>query len=76
MLPPMIFIEQEYVEIGFSSARARIMVFISGKKKTLTLLTLMDNADVKTLCAMMSNLGGSDQETCISTRAKLLFNST
>jgi hypothetical protein len=72
-LPPLTPLEEAFTEIGFSVDAARILTSPNDQNITLPSLALMDDAEVKTLCATMRKPGGGDQGTNFATRAEVLL---
>jgi hypothetical protein len=70
-LPPLTPIEEEFTQIGFSADASRMLTSPYNQKSTLPLLALMDDAEVKTLCATMCKPGGGEQGTNVATRAEV-----
>jgi hypothetical protein len=70
-LPPLTPLEQAFVGIGFSEDAARVLTSPNDQNITLPSLALMDDAEVKTLCATMRKPGGGEQGTNVATRAEV-----
>jgi hypothetical protein len=72
-LPPLTPLEEAFTEIGFSADASRILTSPNNQNITLPSLALMDDAEVKTLCATMRKPGGGKQGTNVATRAEVLL---
>jgi hypothetical protein len=70
-LPPLTPLEEAFTEIGFSINAARMLTSQNDQNITLPSLALMDDAEVKTLCAKMRKPGGGEQGTNVATRAEV-----
>jgi hypothetical protein len=64
-------LEEVLTEIVFSVNAARILTSQNNQNITLPSLALMDNAEVKTICATMRKPGGGNQGTNIATSAEV-----
>jgi hypothetical protein len=67
-LPPLTPLEEAFTKIGFSIEAARMLTSSNDQNITQPALTLMDDAEVKTLCATMRKSGGGEQGTNVATR--------
>jgi hypothetical protein len=70
-LLPLTPLDKAFTEIGFSVDAARILTSPNDQNITLPSLALMDDAEVKTLCATMHKPGGGEQGTNVATRAEV-----
>jgi hypothetical protein len=59
-LKPLTPLEEAFTEIGFSADAARMLTSPNNQNITLPSLALMDDAEVKTLCATMRKPGGGE----------------
>jgi hypothetical protein len=73
-LPPLSPLEEAFTEIGFSADAARMLTSPIDQNITLLSLALMDDAEVKTLCATMRKPRGGEQGTNVATIAKVSLN--
>jgi hypothetical protein len=64
-------LEEAFNEIGFSADAAMMLTSPNDQNITLPSLALMDEAEVKTLCATMRKPGGGKQGTNVATRAEV-----
>jgi hypothetical protein len=70
-LPPWTPLEEAFTEIGFSADATRMLTSPNDQNITLPSLVLMDDAEVKTFCAIMRNPRGGEQGTNVATRAEV-----
>jgi hypothetical protein len=70
-LPQLTPLEEAFTEIDFSANAARMITSPKNQNITLPSLALMDDAEVKTLCATMRKPGVGEQGTNVSTRAEV-----
>jgi hypothetical protein len=72
-LPPLTPLEEAFTGIGFSVYASRMLTSPNDQNITLPSLALIDDAEVKTLCATMGKPGGGEQGADVATRAEVLL---
>jgi hypothetical protein len=70
-LSPLTPLEEAFTETSFSANAARMLTSPNNQNINLPSLALMDEAEVKTLCATMRKPGGGKQGTNVATRAEV-----
>jgi hypothetical protein len=70
-LPRLTPLEEAFTDIEFSVDTSRMLTSPNNQSITLPSLALMDNAEVKTLCATMRKPGGGEKGTNVATRLEV-----